>query len=241
MTIKQGDSEPLRQLVEWFNNESLQLVDHSKDFLISAFINGLRHRKLYRDLISIPPYTMDNHLEQANDFVKADEADKSKREETKRTDKIKGKEHEHQSGRKSVLDRLSCSQSIRAYSPMRDNFTPLLKSPNEIYAITKDQEILRQPVNMQTLSHKRNKYHYCEYHEDYGHKIDYCNDLKRENEMCIQNGKFSRFIKNIRKIDNKKKWKDSQERDRQYEHSQSQKDKLHDYDWQRSDRDEERN
>lgn len=78
MAIRQGDSEPLRQFITRFNNESLQLADRSEDFLISAFINGLRHGKLYRDLISKPPLTLTSLLEQADDFARADEADKKK-------------------------------------------------------------------------------------------------------------------------------------------------------------------
>lgn len=120
MAIRQGDSEPLRQFITRFNNESLQLADRSEDFLISAFINGLRHGKLYRDLISKPPSTLTSLLEQADDFARADEADKRKREETRRPDKGKGKEQDHRSGRRSVLDRLGCSRSARAYSPKRE-------------------------------------------------------------------------------------------------------------------------
>lgn len=57
---------------------------------------------------------------------------------------------------------------------------------------------------MYTSSHKRNKDYYCEYHEDYGHKTDDCNDLKREIEMCIQNGQLSQFVKDVRKTNYKR-------------------------------------
>lgn len=121
----QARSESLRQFIDRFNNESLQLADRFEDFLISAFINGLRHGKLYRDLISKPPHTMTSLLEQADDFARADDADRRKREETRRSDKGKEKEHDHRSGRRSVLDRLGCSRSTRAYSPKRENLRPL--------------------------------------------------------------------------------------------------------------------
>lgn len=78
---------------------------------------------------------------------------------------------------------------------------PLLKSRREIYTFTKGKGILRQPLKMQTPSHKRNKEHYYKYHEDYGHQTDYCNNLKREIEMCVQNGQLSRFMKDVRKIE----------------------------------------
>lgn len=86
---------------------------------------------------------MANLLEHTDDLARADEASKRKRDETRRSDKGKGKEHEHRSEKKIVLDHLSCSQSTKAYSPKCDNFTPLLKFPKEIYALTKDQGILR--------------------------------------------------------------------------------------------------
>lgn len=130
----------MRQFIERFNNESLQLVRKSEDFLISAFINGLRHGKLYRHLISKPPPTMKSLFEQADDFALADGADRKNREETKTPDKEKGKEQQYQSGRRRVLNRLSCSNFTRAYSPKREHFTPLLKSPKEIYASQREEK-----------------------------------------------------------------------------------------------------
>lgn len=64
----------------------------------------------------------------------------------------------------------------------------------------KGNEILKKPLKMQTQSHKRNKDHHCEHHEDHRHKKDDCNDLKREIEMCIQNWQLSEFVKDVRKI-----------------------------------------
>lgn len=85
---------------------------------------------------------MTSLLEQADDFARADEVDTRKRKETKRSDKVKGK------GAWSILDRLSCSQSAKAYSSKQEHFTSLLKFPNEIYVLTKGREILRQPLKM---------------------------------------------------------------------------------------------
>lgn len=79
MEIRQWESEPLRQFIERFNSESFQLADRSKDFLISAFINGLRYGKLYRDIIYKPPTSMESLLQQADDFAWADEAEKKTR------------------------------------------------------------------------------------------------------------------------------------------------------------------
>lgn len=117
MAIRQGDSEPLRQFIDRFNSESLQLADGSEDFIISAFINGLRHGKLYRDLISKVPPTMESLLQQADDFARADEADRRKRDESKRHDKHKGRDGDRRSGRRSVLDRLGCTRSEDGRSP----------------------------------------------------------------------------------------------------------------------------
>lgn len=93
---------------------------------------------------------------------------------------------------------------------------------------------------MQTLCHKINKDHYYEYHEDHGHRTDDYNDLKREIEMCVQNGKVSRFMKDVRKTDYRGDQEDNRGRDKQYERSQSPKDRRQDYNWQRGERDEEK-
>lgn len=120
MAIRQGESEPLRQFITRFNSESLQPADRSEDFLLSAFINGLRHGKLYRDLISTVPTSLESLLQQADDIARADEAYKKKRDESKRHDKSKGRDHDRRSGRRSVLDRLGCSWSSDARAPQRD-------------------------------------------------------------------------------------------------------------------------
>lgn len=176
---------------------------------------------MYRDIISKIRHTIATLLEQVDDFARVDEADQRKREETKRSDKGKGKEQDHRSGGRSVLDRLGCSQSTIAYSAKRESFIPLLKSPREIYTLTKGKGILRQPLKMQTSSHRRNKENYCEYHEDHGHRMDDCNYLKREIELCVQNGQLSRFVKDVRKTDYRRDRENNRGRDRQYEHSRS--------------------
>lgn len=107
----------------------------------------------------------------------------------------KEKENGHRFGQKSVLDRLSCSRSVGAHSPRREHLTLLLKSPKEIFTLTKGKGIFCLPLKMQTPGHKRNKDHYCDYHEDHDHDTDECNDLKSEIKLCIQNGWLSRFIK----------------------------------------------
>lgn len=85
-------------------------------------------------------------LKQVDDFAIANEANGRKREENLWLDKGKGKEHEHQSGKKNVLHQLSFSWFTRAHSLRREHFTPLLKSTKEIYALTKVRGILRQPL-----------------------------------------------------------------------------------------------
>lgn len=91
---------------------------------------------------------MANLFEHIDDFIRAVETKKIKRDETRRSDKGKGKEHEHRSGRRSVLDWLSCSRSIKVDLPKRDNFTPLLKFPKEIYALIKVIESLDNPSDV---------------------------------------------------------------------------------------------
>lgn len=82
----------------------------------------------------------------------------------------------------AVLDDVAFSTDLdapgrrMAAPPQRDQFTPLRKSPKEI--LTKGKGILRTSLKMQTLSFKRNKDKFCDYHEDHGHDTDDCKDLK---------------------------------------------------------------
>lgn len=67
---------------------------------------------------------------------------------------------------------------------------------------------------MQTPSYKRNKDHYCEYHEDHGYKTPDYNNLMREIKMYIKYGQLSGFVKDVRKTNYRRDREDSRGRDR---------------------------
>lgn len=56
-------------------------------------------------------------------------------------------------------------------------------------------------MKMHTAGHKRNKDHYCEYHEDHSYDTDECKNLKRKIELCVQSVELSHFVKDVRKLD----------------------------------------
>lgn len=80
---------------------------------------------------------------------------------------------------------------------------------------------------------KRNKDKYCDYHEDHGHDTDDCKDLKREIELCIQNGHLKQFVQDVRKPDYRRDREQSRGRDRHHAEDRPPKDNRTNYDWSR--------
>lgn len=86
---------------------------------------------------------------------------------------------------------------------------------------------------MQTLSFKRNKDKFCDYHEDHGHDTDDCKDLKCEIELCIQNGHLKQFVQDVRKPEYRRDREQSRGRDRHHADDRPPKDNRTNYDWSR--------
>ncbi|GJW38801.1 hypothetical protein Tco_0064646 [Tanacetum coccineum] len=59
------------------------------------------------------------------------------------------------------------------------SFTPLIKSPAEIYATSEGKAVLRPPSRMFAPAHQRDRTRYCEFHNDYGHDTNDCIDLRK--------------------------------------------------------------
>nr|GEW04280.1 putative reverse transcriptase domain-containing protein [Tanacetum cinerariifolium] len=77
----------------------------------------------------------------------------------------------------------------------KPSFTPLIKSPVEIYATCEGKAILRPPARMSAPAHKRDRMRYCEFHNDHDHDTNDCIDLRKEIETCVKNGLLSHLAK----------------------------------------------
>ena len=154
-------------------------------------------------------------LAKAEKYINGEEALISKKEsssthkEKSGTDKQRGRSPKRQSVRErspkkdgerspkrrgNLRDRLGPPQfeRRRRYSPQR--FTPLIASVSQVLREVRNEQFLRWPTQMKSDPTTRDNTKYCEFHKDYGHRIDDCIQLKREIDYLIRRGYLRRFI-----------------------------------------------
>ena len=209
LTIKQSSQESLRSYVQRFNAESLKVDIPDEKFAIIAFIAGLevQTKDLMFSISKNPQASMVEVLAKEEKYINGEEALISKKEsssthkEKSGIDKRRGRSPKRQSDqerspkkdgeqppkrRGNLRDRLGPPQPERRrrYSPQR--FTPLTASVSQVLRKVRNEQFLRWLTQMKSDPNTRDNTRYCEFHRDYGHRTDYCKQLKREIEYLIQ-------------------------------------------------------
>ena len=217
LTIKQGSQESLKSYVQRFNAESLKIDVPDEKFAITAFIAGLgvQSKDLMFSISKNPQASMAEVLAKAEKYINGEEALLSKREssstlkEKGATDRRRGRSHKRQGDQRkspgtkrerspkrrgNLRDRLGPpqSQGRQRYSPQR--FTPLTASVSQVLREVRNEQFLRWPIQMKSDLVTKDNTKYCEFHRDYGHRMDNCIQLRREIEHLIQRGYLRRFI-----------------------------------------------
>ena len=216
LTIKQGSQESLRSYVQRFNVESLKVDIPAEKFPITAFIAGLgvQSKYLMFSISKNPQASMVEVLAKVEKYINGEEALISKKEssstykEKSGTDKRRGRSPKRQSdrerspnkdGERSPKRRGNLRDSLgppqferRRHSPQR--FTPLTASVSQVLREVRNEQFLRWPTQMKLDPTTRDNTRYCEFHRDYGHRIDDCIQLKREIEYLIRRGYLRRFV-----------------------------------------------
>ncbi|GJU38873.1 hypothetical protein Tco_1191830 [Tanacetum coccineum] len=78
----------------------------------------------------------------------------------------------------------------------QDRFTPLTKTPKEMFALEKGK--FKAPPPMTTPVEKRNHTKFCEFHGEVGHNTDECMHLKKQIEEMLKAWKLSNLIKELK-------------------------------------------
>ncbi|GKC23328.1 hypothetical protein Tco_1025478 [Tanacetum coccineum] len=149
--------------------------------MLSGFARfcGLRRGRLFKDLIARSPSSMEDSKRETIDNGQGQNSrDQHKRHEDKyapHTDDRPNNRNNYQ----------------------KPTFTPLLKSSAEIYAMTEGKASHR-PLHECSNPHRRDRTHYCVFHEDHGHDTNSCVDLRKEIEACVKNGRLSHLAKGAR-------------------------------------------
>ncbi|PWA71117.1 retrotransposon gag domain-containing protein [Artemisia annua] len=197
--IRQCSDESLRDYLQRFGREKLHMTDRSDGMMTGAFISGLRPGRLFKDLIARPPTSMEDFFTQAHNFIRADEANAENRLRDSRgaaNDNKAGQSYRDASRRQRdrYIPRPNSRPNERT-NVHKPSFTPLIKSPAEIYATSEGKAVLRPPPRMFAPAHRRDRTRYCEFHNDHGHDTNDCIDLRKEIEACIKSGRLSHLTK----------------------------------------------
>ena len=70
--------------------------------------------------------------------------------------------------------------------PKFTNFTPLIKTIEQVLMQIRDDPSLQWPKPISTLTERRDKNKYCRFHQDHGHRTDKCRHLKYQVETLIR-------------------------------------------------------
>ncbi|PWA39692.1 reverse transcriptase domain-containing protein [Artemisia annua] len=173
-----------------------------KDYLARS----AKKRRIFKDLIVRPPLSLEDLYTQANNFIRAEEANnKNRLREAKRGAPDNRSNATYKDFYKKSRDKYiprSGTRHVKRNTHQRGLFTPLVKTPAEIYATSEGRAILRPPAKMYTPPHRRDKTRYCEFHGDHGHDTNSCIDLRKEIEACVRNGRLSHLAKGAKAQNN---------------------------------------
>ncbi|XP_073051186.1 uncharacterized protein [Primulina eburnea] len=78
--MKQQENETLREFVQRFNSEALEIPAATIDIMISAFTQGLRGGEFFKSLVKKPPSSYDDLLVRAEKYVNLEDAQRSRDE-----------------------------------------------------------------------------------------------------------------------------------------------------------------
>ncbi|GKA15122.1 reverse transcriptase domain-containing protein [Tanacetum coccineum] len=126
----------------WFGKETLDMTDRSDGMMTGAFISDLSPGRLFKDLIARPPIYMEDLFTQAHNFIRADEANIENRlRDSRWANNRRGQSYRDTSRRPRDKHTTRPNRRPGEHSNThRPSFTPLLKSPAEIYATSEGRE-----------------------------------------------------------------------------------------------------
>nr|GFA85617.1 reverse transcriptase domain-containing protein [Tanacetum cinerariifolium] len=155
---------------------------------ISGFMHGINNLELTKRLNEHVPRTMEEMMIATTAFIRGEAAAANKK---------KG----HMSWKPQDQSKKHTDKRPDFRGHSRDDrganrFTPLTRTPKEILAAETNK--FQPPPHMVTPVEKRNGNKFCDFHNDKGHSIDECMQLKKQIEELVRAGKLSHLIKEIK-------------------------------------------
>ncbi|XP_010684689.1 uncharacterized protein LOC104899234 [Beta vulgaris subsp. vulgaris] len=215
MSIKQEDSESLRDYVGRFNAEVITIPSLQQELAVLALMTGLKEGTAFRSYLGPKNLTsLTKVLGKANDFIRGEQFNKAaaaKRPagDEKEEEKDRREDNYRKDKKLENFDRREESNSVKkgqeGGTDRYRNYTPLTLSGAEIYELHKKDDKWQRPRKMYNKGRDKSKW--CEFHRDYGQITDDCKDLKDDIEDMITRVYFTKYLV---KVDQKSPSKDDE-------------------------------
>ncbi|GKA07579.1 hypothetical protein Tco_0686803 [Tanacetum coccineum] len=165
--IKQREGESTRAFINIYTDDTLQILGLHEEQRISGFIHGLRTQSLVEHLSTDLSSTYKGLMDKTYTWVEV----------------------------------LSIGQKDRGrFSPYKGQnhklLANLVKSPREILATEKVAKTSEQPLRLPGANLSKDKTRYCHFHEDYGHEMNHCRELKHQIEEAVKSGQLAHWFLN---------------------------------------------
>ena len=76
-------------------------------------------------------------------------------------------------------------------------YTPLNASRETIYLAIRDKGLLRKPIPIKAPADRRNRFKYCDFHENVGHNTSECYSLRNQIEGLVRGGLLTKFLQQV--------------------------------------------
>src|SRR3954468_9839273 len=200
--VIQGPNEPLRDYLERFNKEAVQVqtVDYMKRYLLEQ---GLLPGSDFKKAIKIEKvHSMNALLRKAKAFIDFEEGEAAAVKASRGSDAARSSNLEDPGSRrgqdKRRDDRSRDVKERRGPAGRFNDYTPLNASREKILNDCQNAEFKKSNIRPPKSNPTRpgtDKSKYCKYHKSHGHLTDQCIHLKDAIETLIKEGHLVRYTK----------------------------------------------
>ncbi|KAL2224630.1 UNVERIFIED_CONTAM: hypothetical protein Sindi_2930100 [Sesamum indicum] len=189
-TIRQKEDETLKNFMERFNNEVLEVQDLRIDMMVRILIHGLKKGLFASALARDPLVGTEQLMEMAQKYIDEEEMNAMKDNEWTRNPGWSRGERSKEGKQRSEKDH----ERRGPYQPRYHRYTPLTTTRERVMAMVEKEGLLQWPSKMRDTPLKKNSNKYCRFHKDKGHNTENCYQLKDEIERLIRQGYFKHLI-----------------------------------------------
>ncbi|XP_057766543.1 uncharacterized protein LOC130986978 [Salvia miltiorrhiza] len=210
MDIKQDQSKTLREYTARFNLAALEVPEAESQIKNCTYVRGLKPGLFFDELQIRPARDFDDIMARLPGYLQLEDARMARKAENNKHKAKKAEDtaerYNRNQDRAPFIGLPPRVPPPQAEGPPRqqrtvnevnrfDEYTPLNKSPEEIFHLIKNQPFFRAPDTYrdgQPQQGPNNKL--CEYHNSYGHYTKHCGHLKHQLEFLVRQDNLDQFI-----------------------------------------------